>query len=62
MTGTYAPGDSRLGHENWCDPLNHALPEHAWRRGIMAGALILGSVALLALPLSRKSTEAVSGT
>jgi len=38
------------------------LPRPVWRRGIMAGALILGSIALLALPLSRKSTEAMSGT
>ena len=38
------------------------LPRPVWRRGIMAGALILGSVALLALPLSHKSTEAMSGT
>lgn len=38
------------------------LPRPVWRRGIMAGALILGSVALLALPLSRKSAEARSGT
>jgi len=38
------------------------LPRPVWRRGIMAGALVLGSVALLALPLSHKSTEAMSGT
>ena len=38
------------------------LPHPVWRRGIMAGALILGSVALLALPLSHKSTQAMSGT
>lgn len=38
------------------------LPRPVWRRGIMAGALILGSVALLALPLSHKITEAMSET
>ena len=38
------------------------LPRPVWRRGIMAGMLLLGSVALLALPLSRTSTEAISGT
>jgi hypothetical protein len=31
------------------------LPRSAWRRGIMAGALILGSVAVLAVPLSHQS-------
>jgi Protein of unknown function with HXXEE motif len=38
------------------------LPRPAWRRGIMAGALILGSVALSALPLSHKPTKAISET
>jgi len=38
------------------------LPRPVWRRGITAGALMLGSVALLVLPLSHKSTEAMSGT
>ncbi|HYB16380.1 MAG TPA: HXXEE domain-containing protein [Streptosporangiaceae bacterium] len=38
------------------------LPRPVWRRGIMAGALVLGSVGLLALPLSRKSPETMSGT
>ena len=38
------------------------LPRPVWRRGSKAGALILGSVALLALPLSHKSTEAMPGT
>ena len=38
------------------------LPRPVWRRGIMAGMLLLGSVALLALPLSRTSTGAISGT
>jgi len=36
------------------------LPRPVWRRGIMTGALILGSVALLALPLSHKPTKARS--
>jgi Protein of unknown function with HXXEE motif len=31
------------------------LPRPVWRRGIMAGALILGSVVVLAVPLSRPS-------
>jgi uncharacterized protein with HXXEE motif len=30
------------------------LPRPAWRRGVRAGVLILGSVVLLAVPLSRK--------
>lgn len=31
------------------------LPREAWRRGVATGVLALGGVALLALPLSRKS-------
>jgi Protein of unknown function with HXXEE motif len=31
------------------------LPRPVWRRGVIAGALILGGVVLLALPLSHKS-------
>ena len=38
------------------------LPRPVWRRGVMSGALILGSVVLLALPLSHKPTEAMPGT
>jgi hypothetical protein len=37
------------------------LPRGAWRRGIVAGALILGSVPLVALPLSHPSTAAGPG-
>jgi hypothetical protein len=31
------------------------LPSQVWRRGIMAGVLIQGSIALVAVPLSHPS-------
>jgi uncharacterized protein with HXXEE motif len=68
VTRSYSPG-TVSGVALWA-PLGlfavvrsrQLLPHPVWWRGIMAGALILGSVALLALPLSHKSTQAMSGT
>jgi Protein of unknown function with HXXEE motif len=68
VTRSYSPG-AVSGVAVWA-PLGlfavvrsrQLMPRPVWRRGIMAGALIPGSIALLALPLSRKSTEALSGT
>ena len=68
VTRSYSPG-TVSGVAVWA-PLGlfavvrsrQLLPRPVWRRGIMAGALTLGSIALLALPLSHKSTEAMSGT
>jgi len=68
VTRSYSPG-TVSGVALWA-PLGlfavlrsrQLLPHPLWRRGIMAGALILGSVALLALPLSHKPAQARSGT
>jgi len=68
ITRSYSPG-TLSGVAVWA-PLGlfaaarsrQLLPRPLWRRGITAGALILGSVALLAWPLSHKSTQAMSAT
>ena len=67
VTRSYSPG-AVSGVGMWVPlglfavgPQSPAPARPVWRQGIMAGALVLGSVALLALPLSRKSLKQCQG-